>query len=103
MSFAVCDSIPSYLLYIERVDLNSIADETFNYVVVVENTDSISKPYYSSSYVQDYFPRLTRRHDDETRSEAFDDFGGERERGGHLSKSMKSPQIALEGSGWSSF
>ena len=105
LSFAVCDSIPSYLLCIERVDLNSIADETFNYVVVVENTDSISKPYYSSSYVQDYFPRLTRRHDDETRSEAFDDFGGERERerGGHLSKSVKSPQIALEGSGWSSF
>ena len=107
MSFAVCDSIPSYLLCIERVDLNSIADETFNYVVVVENTDSISKPYYSSSYVQDYFPRLTRRHDDETRSEAFDDFGGEREReregGSHLSKSVKSPQIALDGSGWSSF
>ena len=24
LSFAVCDSIPSYLLYIERVDLNSI-------------------------------------------------------------------------------
>ena len=68
-------------IHIERVDLNSIADETSNYVVVVENTDSISKPYYSSSYVQDYFPRLTRRHDDETRSEAFDDFGGERERG----------------------
>ena len=68
-------------IYIERVDLNSIADETSYYVVVVENTDSISKPYYSSSYVQDYFPRLTRRHDDETRSEAFDDFGGERERG----------------------